>query len=52
MEEMTFKTGTPAADALCQKGADVTKVVTTSSQLQVYRNVDREQRKRFLIGKP
>ena len=33
--------------ALPGKGANVSKIVTTSSQLQVYHNVDREQRTTF-----
>ena len=30
-----------------REGADVIKIVTTSSQLQMYRNVDREQGQTF-----
>ena len=44
MEERPF----PASIRFARKGVDVIKIVTTSSQLQMDRNVDREQCQTFL----
>ena len=44
MEEATFKTGSQLPVRFARKEADVTKIITASSQLQVHPNVDREQR--------